>query len=188
MQHTDSLSIPYRQRLILMDTAIRIMDLLYLILHPWVIIDNQCLRMVMNPAQDMLQCRHLFQLPHSKADHSLHLTMLSLLLRSMVIINHTLRHRWGTIILASNQILSKEMTINTLDHIIMKEITIKVVGVVQGMDINHQEIITMLGLIIHMVVTTAKASNLELIRIGLHETTRVGTGIMVSIRPINILC
>lgn len=184
MQHTDSLSIPCRQRLTVMDTIICIMDLLYLILHQWVIIDNRCIPMVTR--------RHLFQLPHSKAGPPLHLTVLSLLLSSMVIINHTHRRRWHTI-LVSHQILMKEMTINTKDHIITKEITIRVIGV-QGMEIIHLGIIRIPCLPIHKVdmqVTTAKTCNhLEvlLIRIGPHETTRVGTGIMVIIRPIHILC
>ena len=122
MLHTDSLSIPYRRRLTPMATVTHIMDLLYLILHQWVI-DHQCLPMVMNHTQDTLQC-HLLLLPHSKADPSLHLTMLFLLLSSMAIINNTCHPQYPTII------ISHQMTINTLHLIIMKEITIKVVGVV----------------------------------------------------------
>lgn len=137
MLHIDSLSIPYRQRLTLLATATasaRIMDLLNLIPHQWVI-DNQCLPMVMN---------------HGQATMQSHLAMLSLL-------HNNTPH------LVNNQILTKKVTIIiTLDHIIMKEITIR------GTETNHQEIIKMLVIIVMKLVTTA-------------ETTRVGTGSMAII-------
>jgi len=196
MLHTDSLWIPYRWRLTPMATVTHIMDLLYLILHQWVI-DHRCLPMVTNHTQDTLQC-HLFLLPHSMADPTLHLTMLS----SMAIINNTYLPRYHTILI-SHQILTKEMIINTLDHIIMKEISIRVVGV-GIISINPQDIIRTPGLStirkVHMVVTimmlviitklfttTQTSNHLEPIRVGLRETIRVETGNMVIIPPINFL-
>jgi len=122
----------------------------------------------------MLQCHHLYQLLHS-----LYHTMLSLLL-SMVITNHY-GHQWCILIII-DQTLLQEMSIITLNHMLMKEIAIMLIG----RSIEVHEYTRFICQSQSTLVATAKTSNqIELLSwVGLHEVTQMYAGNMVNIRPI----
>jgi hypothetical protein len=200
MQHTDSLPIPYRSGQTQIDTSI-LMDQQCLIMDQGVI-DNHTMAittdhtlakimdhapaLTMNHALATPQCHRLYRLLHS-----MYLMLLPLLCR-MVITNHTL-HQWCIVLINTNQILFQEVTIKSLDHNIMKEITIMLTVEIQGIP---QETIRILIFQIHkvhfpvkvntMLVAAAKTSNhLEVLPSGLLQVTLVGN--TVNIRPIIIL-
>jgi hypothetical protein len=141
--------------------------------------------LTMNHALATPQCHRLYRLLHS-----MYLMLLPLLCR--MVTNHTL-HQWCIVLINTNQILFQEVTIKSLDHNIMKEITIMLTVEIQGIP---QETIRILIFQIHkvhfpvkvntMLVAAAKTSNhLEVLPSGLLQVTLVGN--TVNIRPIIIL-